>query len=153
MPFWIASVFSVPKKKNLAMTRYVSSLRGTKQSRKSVLQQISITDSSSQPLFVSYCAFVQIVLISLFLMSCQSYRLVGIETINPAAITFPPDIKKVMIVNNSAQQPDGFGYTVAKFQEETIPVSADSMAHHFCVALGKAIAESIGYFKAVCDYA
>jgi len=77
--------------------------------------------------------------------SCQSYRLVGIETYNPASIMFPPEIKTVMIVNNAAQQPDNEGHQLIDVRrpvDSTYSVSTDSMAYHFCLSLGKAIAES-----------
>ena len=84
------------------------------------------------------------ILMSLVFFSCRPMRIVDIETYNPSAITFPPEVKTVMIVNNSAQQPDGVGhrYTSKIKGDSIISVSADSTAYTFCMALGKAIAES-----------
>ena len=81
---------------------------------------------------------------ALLFLSCQSYRVVRIETYNPATITFPQDIRTIMVVNNAAQQPDDFGHVFIHFQHDdsTLSVSADSMAYHFCRSLGKEIAES-----------
>ena len=76
--------------------------------------------------------------------SCQSFRVVQIETYNPATISFPHDIRTVMIVNNAAQQPDGVGHKLVYFQhaDTALSISVDSMAYHFCRSLGKEIAES-----------
>jgi len=75
--------------------------------------------------------------------SCQSYRVVGVEMYKPSTVTFPPEIKTVMIVNNAAQQPDNFGHRfVNQDQDANLSVSVDSMAYLFCLSLGKAIAES-----------
>jgi tetratricopeptide (TPR) repeat protein len=82
-------------------------------------------------------------LMSLF-VSCISVRSIEIETYNPAAITFPDGIKTVMIVNNSAQQPDGVGhrYMHNGKDDSTVAVSADSLAYGFCRRLGEYVAES-----------
>lgn len=82
--------------------------------------------------------------IALSFCSCLSYRMVGIEMYQPASITFSPEIRTVMIVNNAAQQPDDYGHQFIYFQhkDSTLSVSADSMAYYFCRSLGGAIAES-----------
>jgi len=62
---------------------------------------------------------------------------------NPAIITFPPEIRTVMIVNNAAQQPDNIGHlNYQSNADSTLSISTDSMAYFFCHALGTAIAES-----------
>ena len=85
-----------------------------------------------------------VLFLALIFFSCQSYRIVQVETYNPATITFPQDIRTIMIVNNAAQQPDDFGHQFIYYQkiDSTLSVSADSMAYHFCRSLGKEIAES-----------
>ena len=90
------------------------------------------------------CFLFVAILTSLVFFSCRSLRIIEIETYNPSAITFPSDVKTIMIVNNSAQQPDGIGhhYISKKNGDSLISVSADSMAYYFCMSLGKAIAES-----------
>jgi hypothetical protein len=61
--------------------------------------------------------------------------------LNPGAITFPPYVKTIMIVNNAAQQPDSVGHTTFGYGTDTTQrVSADSMAYEFCRALGEALA-------------
>ena len=88
-----------------------------------------------------------IIFLTLLLVSCQSYRYIEIETFNPAVITFPPEIRTVMIVNNSAQQPDHIGHKYLELLDmsdvdSVLNVSVDSMAYRFCLFLGQAIAES-----------
>ena len=76
--------------------------------------------------------------------SCQSYRTIEIATYNPAAITFPSEVRTVMIVNNAAQQP--YNSLLQDLNEQAkdsaFSLSADSLAYYFCLSLGKAIAES-----------
>ena len=88
--------------------------------------------------------FSVIVILAFFCISCQSYRIVKIETYNPATISFPHDIRTIMIVNNAAQQPDDFGHKLIQDQnnDSTLLIPADSMAYYFCRSLGKEIAES-----------
>ena len=85
--------------------------------------------------------------VALSFVSCHSYRYIGIETYNPATITFPPEIRTVMIVNNAAQQPDCIGhqdYDIFNLiaTDSIISLSVDSVAYLFCMALGKTIAEA-----------
>lgn len=82
-------------------------------------------------------------LMSLF-FSCRSVKSIEVETYNPARITFPPEVKTLMIVNNSAQQPDNVGhrYMRANMRDSLMSVSADSTAYDFCLWLGKNMAES-----------
>lgn len=88
--------------------------------------------------------FFATLFLSCLLFSCRSFKLIEIETYNPSAITFPPEVKTVMIVNNSAQQPDHIGHNFKSFTkgDSVISASVDSMAWHLCMSLGKAIAES-----------
>ena len=90
------------------------------------------------------CLFFVTALVSFLFFSCRSMRVIEIETYNPSAITFPPEVKTVMIVNNSAQQPDGVGHSYKSNTkgDSLLYVSVDSMAYHFCTSLGKAIAET-----------
>lgn len=82
------------------------------------------------------------VLFSFF--SCHSYRVIDIETYSPAAITFPPEIETILVINNSAQQPDLVGHQFHSTTkgDSTLSISVDSMAYFFCRSLGKAIAEA-----------
>ena len=82
--------------------------------------------------------------VSFLFFSCRSFKIIDVETYNPSAITFPPEIKTVMIVNNSAQQPDAIGhrYVNSIISDSVLSVSADSSAYLFCMSLGKTMAES-----------
>jgi len=98
--------------------------------------------------------FFVTILVSCLFFSCRSVRVIDIETYNPAAITFPPEIKTVMIINNSAQQPSGIGHRyVNNLNTDSLEnVSADSTAYKFCVSLGKIIAESpLFYDVRICE--
>ena len=87
--------------------------------------------------------FVTVLLMSMF-FSCRPFRIMEIETYNPSAITFPKEIKTIMVVNNSAQQPDNVGhrYESNTKNDSVMSISADSMAYYFCMSLGKTLAES-----------
>ena len=76
--------------------------------------------------------------------SCVSYKTIEIGTYNSASITFPPEARTIMIVNNAAQQPDNsiIQDLDETAKEPTLSLSADSLAYLFCLSLGKAIAES-----------
>ena len=90
------------------------------------------------------CLFFVTVLVMSLLFSCRPFRIIEIETYNPSSITLPKEIKTVMIVNNSAQQPDNVGhrYESNTRGDSTMSVSADSMAYFFCMSLGKTLVES-----------
>ncbi|MDR0394702.1 MAG: tetratricopeptide repeat protein [Tannerella sp.] len=90
---------------------------------------------------------------SLF-FSCGSVKSIEVETCNPATVTFPPEVRTLMIVNNSAQQPDGVGHRYIRGEKEdaTVAVPVDSVAYDFCLGLGKIIAESpVFYDVRICE--
>ena len=49
--------------------------------------------------------------LSLLLTACGGINYVGIETCNPGEVTFPKEVKKVLMVNNAVAQPEESGYT------------------------------------------
>ena len=49
--------------------------------------------------------------LSLLLTACGGINYVGIETCNPGEVTFPQDVRKVLMVNNAIAQPEKSGYT------------------------------------------
>ena len=91
----------------------------------------------------AYIFFVTVLVMSVFL-SCRPYRIIEIETYNPSVITFPKEIKTIMVVDNSAQQPDNVGHRYESNikSDSVMSISADSMAYYFCMSLGKTLAES-----------
>ncbi|WP_289005469.1 DUF6340 family protein [uncultured Parabacteroides sp.] len=88
-----------------------------------------------------------------FLASCSSVNYVGIETYNPAEITFPGNVGKILVVNNAVHQPDDVGceFTLFGDKVDTCRVKADSALFYACSGLGKAMAD-ISFFNDVLLY-
>lgn len=87
------------------------------------------------------------------LSACSSPNYIGIETYNPAEITFPEKVGKVLIVNNAVPQPNDIGYKyrlMGKLQD-TARVSTDSALLDACQLLGKAIV-NVSHFDDVLLY-
>ena len=100
------------------------------------------------------CLLFVAIAVSFLFFSCQSIRIIDIETYNPSAITFPQEVKTVMIVNNSAQQPDAIGhrYLSDSKRDSVMTIPADSMAYYFCMSLGKAMVESPRFYDVrICE--
>jgi hypothetical protein len=93
------------------------------------------------PLFVFVCV----------LSACTSVRYMSVETYNPATVTFPPDIRKVLIVDNTVPQPQ-VPFTLNIMQAvDTMNIASDHVANVFCRTLGEMIVES-PYFEDVLLY-
>jgi hypothetical protein len=75
-------------------------------------------------------------------------RYIGIETYNPASITFPTNVKSVLIVNNAAVQQEVPFVSTVRHLPDSVKISADSALVDFCRTLGRQIAES-PYFEEV----
>lgn len=93
--------------------------------------------------------FIGIIVLSALLTACSSTRYISVETYNPADITFPGNVKKVVIVNNTAVQPAEFGYQ-KKLYGRTTPdtIKTDSAVWDACAILGQVITEQ-KYFDEV----
>lgn len=89
-----------------------------------------------------------ILLFSLFLCGCSSVRYLDIQTLQPAEVTFPDNVKTLLVVNNAVPQPEktGYEYTFMGVLQDTARIHTDSAIVATCYALGKAIAES-PYYK------
>ena len=69
--------------------------------------------------------------LSFLLTACGGINYVGIETCNPGEVTFPQDVRKVLMVNNAMAQPEKSGYTYSLLgvfrirhrQRPTVPCS------------------------------
>ncbi len=85
--------------------------------------------------------------------SCGSINYLEIETYNPAEITFPEQVGKILIVNNAVPQPERSvcNYTYMGVMQDTCKVSVDSALIYACRTLGKAILEG-DYFHDVLLY-
>lgn len=75
--------------------------------------------------------------------ACSTIEYIGIETYNPAEITFPKNVDKVLIVNNAVPQPDDVGYTYNLYGtvQDTARAHADSALYDACHSLGKSIVD------------
>ncbi len=84
-----------------------------------------------------------LLLICLF-TACSQMRYIGIETYNPAEITYPENVRKILIVNNAVPQPEdsGYEYKIAGIIQDTAKAKADSAIVYACKALGTAIFET-----------
>jgi len=71
-------------------------------------------------------------------------RYIGIETFSPAEITYPADVKKILIVNNAVPQPPdaGYDYNLLGTVQDTCQAHADSALFQACKSLGNAIVET-----------
>lgn len=89
----------------------------------------------------------------LLCVACGNIRTFQIETYNPADITYPDGVSKVLLVNNAVPQPDSIGYrfTLAGKSQDTCRAKADSALMAFCRSLGTAIADA-SYFEDVLLY-
>ena len=87
------------------------------------------------------------------LSACSSINYIGIETYNPAEVTFPETVSKVLIVNNAVPQPEDAGYTyhLQGEKQDTCRAKADSALFDACRSLGMAIADA-SYFDDVLLY-
>ena len=88
------------------------------------------------------------VCLSLFLLltSCSSIRFVGIETLEPSALTIPRAVRRVLIVDNTAMQPAvPCALTLGKIPMDAAEVTTDSLAFYYCQALGQHIADAHRY--------
>lgn len=92
-------------------------------------------------------------LLCFLLSSCGSIHYLGIETYNPAEITFPEEVRKILVVNNAVPQPETVGYEYLLFgvSQDTCRVRTDSALFDATRALGKAIVDE-GYFEDVLLY-
>lgn len=87
------------------------------------------------------------------LTSCSSMNYMAIETYNPAEITFPETVGKVLVVNNALPQPDDVGCQLSLFgtKQDTCHLKTDSALFDVCRGLGKAMAD-VSFFNDVLLY-
>ena len=85
--------------------------------------------------------------------ACSTIEYIGIETYNPAEITFPKNVDKVLIVNNAVPQPDDVGYIYNLYGtvQDTARAHADSALYDACHSLGKSIVD-VPFFNDVLLY-
>lgn len=84
------------------------------------------------------------------LTACGSTNFLSIDTFNPAEVTFPPSVKKVLLVNHAVPQPAdwGYRYTVDGKIKAAEGAKADSALVDFCQSMGEAMVDG-NYFQDV----
>lgn len=89
----------------------------------------------------------------LLLSACATVNYVDIETFNPAEVTFPEHVGKVLVVNNAVAQPadKGYTYTLYGSKQDSCRAQADSALYEACHSLGEAMLEG-SYFNDVLLY-
>lgn len=92
-------------------------------------------------------------LIACLFSACSTIEYIGIETYNPAEVTFPRSVGKVLIVNNAVPQPENVGYTYNLYGtvQDTARARADSALFDACRSLGKSIVD-VSFFNDVLLY-
>ncbi|MDL2255639.1 DUF6340 family protein [Parabacteroides sp. OttesenSCG-928-K15] len=87
------------------------------------------------------------------LTACSSMTFLNIETYKPATITFPEQVKKILIVNNAVAQSPDVGYELKMYGvvQDTCKAVADSALYYAVKSLGDAIVEA-NYFEDVLLY-
>ncbi len=93
------------------------------------------------------------ILLLVVLSGCNTLNYVGIQTYNPAEVTFPSSVEKVLVVNNAVPQPDDKGHEYSYFGREAKvgKIRTDSALVYFCNALGRSIFD-LSYFSDVLLY-
>ncbi|MEA4983330.1 MAG: DUF6340 family protein [Paludibacter sp.] len=66
------------------------------------------------------------VLIGVLLASCSEMLYTNIEVLRPAKVTFPAEIDRLLIVNNSVPQANDYGHVTELFNERQRKVSVDT---------------------------
>lgn len=87
------------------------------------------------------------------LTSCSSINYMAIETYNPAEITFPENVGKILVVNNAVPQPEDVGCVLNLYgtKQDTCHVKTDSALFAACRGLGKAMVD-VSFFNDVLLY-
>ena len=85
--------------------------------------------------------------------ACSTVNYIGIDTYNPAEVTFPENITKILMVNNAVPQPPDRGYelNLSGHLQDTCRLHTDSALFDACRSLGTAMVDA-GYFKDVLLY-
>ncbi|MDR1981178.1 MAG: DUF6340 family protein [Tannerellaceae bacterium] len=85
----------------------------------------------------TFCLF----LLTALLAACTSMRYIGIDTYNPAEITYPEGVRNMLIVNNALpQNPEsGCEFKLLGVDQDTCRMPADSALFDLCRTLGETI--------------
>lgn len=93
------------------------------------------------------------ILVAGLLSACGTINYIGIETFNPAEVTFPENVAKILVVNNAVPQPEdaGYEYMLQGVEQDTCKAKADSALFDACRTLGETMVEA-SYFNDVLLY-
>ncbi len=103
--------------------------------------------------FIDHIKIIFIVSTICLFTACSSIKYLPIETYNPASVTFPDNVTRVLIVNNALPQSPETGYKETLFgkPQENPQAETDSALYDACRMLGKSIVEA-DYFNDVLLY-
>jgi len=106
--------------------------------------------------FVMRFIFIKIlsVLLVLILASCSEMLYTNIEVLRPAKITFPTDIERVLIVNNSKPQAHDYGHVTELFDQKKrmISIDTDSLSVYTLAAFAESVQEKEFFSSVNVDY-
>ena len=96
--------------------------------------------------------FIYILIGTFFLAGCAGMKTLTIQTQEPAQVTLPKQVSKLLIVNNVASQPSDIGHTkkrMGRKSTEQVSVPTDSLSIIFTEALTQFLNEEDFYDKVV----
>ncbi|MDR2232536.1 MAG: DUF6340 family protein, partial [Tannerella sp.] len=85
-------------------------------------------------------AILRTCVLALFLSSCSTLHYIEVESQYPAAITFPEELSRILIVNNALPQESVPLESSIRVVRDTVTFKADSAAFDFCRTLGEELA-------------
>ncbi len=90
-------------------------------------------------------------LVIVVLSSCSQLKYIAIETYNPSDVTFPDNVRKILIVNNALPQPEDSGceFKIQGVLQDTCKANADSALFYACRSLGETIFETDFFYDVV----
>ena len=94
--------------------------------------------------------FLYLLIGAFLITSCAGIKTLTIQTQEPAQVTLPSNINKLLIVDNAVGQPSDIGHTKKKMRRtaEKVSVSTDSLSIIFTEALAQFLNEE-GFFDVV----
>ena len=94
--------------------------------------------------------FLYLLIGAFLITSCAGIKTLTIQTQEPAQVTLPSNINKLLIVDNAVGQPSDIGHTKKKMRRtaEKVSVSTDSLSIIFTEALAQFLSEE-GFFDVV----
>ncbi|HBG39881.1 MAG TPA: hypothetical protein DDW85_00535 [Porphyromonadaceae bacterium] len=91
------------------------------------------------------------IVLGLFFTGCSGIKYLTIETLEPAQVTLPGNVRTILVANNVVQQPNDIGHTnqlLGRSGAQRINVSSDSISVFYTEALSQFLNEE-AFFDAV----